>query len=402
MIFSDEKSCTGCSACSSTCPRNAISIVKNEHGFSIPVVDRANCIDCHLCEKVCPQISLSGHGTLEKTYAFIHADVNARKASTSGGFFIAAAAVFIEKGGFVCGCILEQMKPKHIVTNRMEDVFLMHGSKYVQSDIGNCLCKIGDLLLKNIPVLFTGTSCQVAGLKSYLKIKNIKPSQLFCIDFICHGVPSEMIWDDYVKFYEKTYNRRVVDFKFRSKKYGWGKSALGGDYLSSFSYYSPKNNIQKLSPRIDDWSFLSRIWRYIFFSNLCLREVCYNCKYSSLNKPSDITMADFWGIEKTDIQLDYSCGCSLIICNTASGEHFLADLKGMHNIAAVEKRDAISEQLNVHQASPSGSNKEKFWNDYLKYGFPYVLNYYFNYNSRGIIKAFIKRLLFEFKLRFLF
>ncbi|MCR5797622.1 MAG: Coenzyme F420 hydrogenase/dehydrogenase, beta subunit C-terminal domain [Eubacterium sp.] len=397
MIVPNEANCTGCTACYTVCPHNAIGLENNDHGFLVATVNESICVDCGICEKTCPQTTSFVQDDLEDTYAFINLDINERCRSTSGGFFISIAKTVLEKGGFVCGCILKDMFPMHILTDSIEQVILMQGSKYVQSYMGDCFSKISDLLKQSVPVFFTGTSCQVAGLKNYLKVKRIDDASLLCADFICHGVPSARIWNDYVQYYETHFKRNALDYKFRSKRYGWGKTALGGDYFSFF-VYDKKGEKGK---GIDDKIYYSRLWRYIFFSNLCLREVCYDCKYTSLNKPSDFTMADFWGVEKIVPELDDGKGCSLIICNSKVGVTFIEDARNAR-IVQVNRDDAISQQVNAHQASLSNDLKDAFWIDYDNNGYAFVINKYFGYNTPGRIKGFIKRVLFQLKLRYLY
>ena len=133
--------------------------------------------------------------------------------------------------------------------------------------------------------------------------KQIDDSLLLCVDFFCHGVPSPLIWKEYINFINNK-KVRATDYKFRSKRHGWGKKAQGGDFLSYLEFDNGK---------IDEWSFKSRLWRYIFFSNLVIRDNCYSCLYASINKPSDITMGDFWGVEKINKKYDDGKGCSLVI-----------------------------------------------------------------------------------------
>lgn len=397
MISTVESNCTACSACYSVCPYNAINFNFNNHGFLVPIINEEICKECGLCEKVCPQINSLEQENLEKTYAFINLNDNERKSSTSGGFFIIAAKMVLESGGYVCGCILKDMKPIHITTNNIEDVKLMHGSKYVQSDINDCFIRISNLLTQSVPILFSGTSCQVAGLKKYLITKKINTSLLICVDFLCHGVPSSKLWNDYVNYYEEAFKRKAIDYKFRSKKYGWGHTALGGDH---FSYFVYKNSREKPT-KIDDKIYYSRIWRSIFFSNLCLREVCFNCKYSSLKKPADITMADFWGVEEILPEIDDGKGCSLIVCNSKLGNNFIKKIKNA-KIITVDKQNAISKQVNAHHASLANEKKNEFWYDYCNKGFKFVLRNYFRYNTVCKIKGFIKRILFKLRLRYLY
>ena len=229
-IETDSKSCCGCTACMSVCPANAIKMISDSEGFYIPQTDGKNCIECGACVRVCPTEKKTSeeHDSGRLIQAFAAKYVNdIRSDSASGGLFPALAKYVLEnKNGWVCGCVLNQesLMPEHIVSNNWLDVQRMQDSKYVQSNMQDCYSRIGELLKKNQMVLFSGTSCQIAGLYSFLDAKRIRKDSLMTVDFFCHGVPSPQIWKEYLSFYKKKKKRTPIGYRFRSKKYGWGSS----------------------------------------------------------------------------------------------------------------------------------------------------------------------------------
>ncbi len=396
-IFVEEDNCTGCGACISSCPKSCIEMKVNQHGFQVPKVDTERCISCNICTSVCPQLNLSANSDdTVGVFAFKINNDSARFNSSSGGFFYAVADYILSIGGYVCGCVLEDLRAVHIISNDLDDIKKMQGSKYVQSDTTNTYGIIEPLIRQGKPVLFSGTPCQVAGFQSFLMAKHLSAENVYCLDFICHGVPSPEIWKSYVDFYKKEKRKNPIDYKFRTKKFGWGKKALGGDYYSYFV-----NNNQKTEEDMN--SFLSRFWRYIFLSNICLRKVCNKCLYSSISKPGDITMADFWGIEKISPEFDDSKGCSLVIIQNKKGEELFKAVKQKEcTIEKVDIHDAFIEQPNVFSPSKANEKEEEFWHDYDEYGFEYVLKKYFGYSNQLKIKGYIKRILFKCKIRYLY
>lgn len=235
-IKTDSQKCCGCTACMAVCPLHAIQMNNDSEGFLCPQVDTKICVECGACIKVCPAEKIE-KSTVKvsdnmQTYA-AKWENNVRSKSASGAFFPANAKyVLEEKKGYVCGCVLNRqtLMPEHIVTNNWPDIQRMQDSKYVQSNMKNCYCEIGELLNKGQIVLFTGTSCQVSGLYSFLEAKHISSENLLTIDFFCHGVPSPKIWKDYLRFYEEKRKRTPIGYRFRSKQYGWGSSSHGSSH----------------------------------------------------------------------------------------------------------------------------------------------------------------------------
>ena len=394
-IKMDSITCSGCKACSSVCGKNAITFHEDKEGFQIPIVDIDKCINCGLCVSTCPALSASYNIRNDyklKAYALQYLNYNIRKKSASGGLFPAFAYYFIEKlNGYVCGCILDKdLVARHIVSNCWNDIERMQDSKYVQSDMGSCICDIIGLLKQDRYVLFSGTSCQVMGLISALKSRHIDRSKLLTIDFFCHGVPSPMVWRDYIKLYNKKSKKKIEGFRFRNKTYGWGKGkeSRGASFLSSWLYDGKYH---------EDTSLLARIWPRIFFSNLCLRSYCHRCPYSQIDKPADITMGDFWGIEFLHPTFDDHKGCSLAIIHNMKAEIFLNKLENIQ-LLEVTIDEIIKKQGNAFSPSQTNEYRTLFWQIYEKKGIKGVLPYFFGYTLKGRVKAFLKIVLFKLHL----
>lgn len=390
--------CSGCSACKAVCPANAIRFGADKEGFPVPLVDESICISCGICVSTCPAIkkyNVNKNSINKTAFAVKNKNESERMRSASGSLFPAIARGFIDSGDYVSGCVLDNMKVKHIVTDHWNDVLRMCDSKYVQSDMNDCFSKIIKLLKKGHRVLFTGTSCQVAGLMQAVKWSKAPEEKLVCVDFFCHGVPSPMIWNEYLEFYKNKKHRNIKDFRFRSKQYGWGKDARGSSYLNSV-FFQKSQNLDECKK--DNFSWASRMWRTIFFSNLCIRSYCYSCPYASVDKPSDITMGDFWGIESIIPEFDDGKGVSLAILHTEKAKNIFEDIKQLDR-KKINLDDCIKGQKNAFVPSNRSTNRDDFWRDYYDKGFSYVASRYFGYTYKNRIKAFIKRILFALKLR---
>ena len=392
-IRTDSSRCSGCTACSSICNLNAISIVEDDEGFSIPVLDEHICVDCGRCVKVCPvqkEYIEEENGKHPKAYAFRTKDSQARRESSSGGFAFSMAKFFIEQlHGTVCGCILDDdLVVRHVVTEDINVVKKMRDSKYVQSCMGNCFQQIRRYLEQGIHVLFTGTSCQVAGLQSYLAQTKIPTEKLLCVDMFCHGVPSPRIWKEYLCFLAEKSHCSITGFRFRSKHLGWGVASKGTGFLGIGYKDTAQGQIANLE---------THLWTELFFSNLCIRSYCHQCPYTKIEKPADITMADFWGIENVDPQFDDGIGTSLLLVQTEKGAQYLSYLYEEKKECNLD--DAIRKQGNAFLPSQPNSQREQFWNDFGEHGLEYCLSKYLNYGMKRKIKDKIKRLMFRLHLR---
>lgn len=224
-LYNNNSDCCGCTACYSICPKNAISMLEDKEGFKYPSINMDMCISCHLCEKVCAfkqskSIKKKNNVSKPQTFAVKHKNLNVRLNSRSGGIFTDLSDYFLKNDGVIYGCILDNtLVVKHIRATNETQRNLMRGSKYVQSDLFNTFAQVKNDLDGSKYVLFTGTSCQIDGLKSFLGKKYEK---LLCVDILCHGVPSPMIFKDFIDWSEKKYDGKVIDVDFRNKKdFGW-------------------------------------------------------------------------------------------------------------------------------------------------------------------------------------
>lgn len=319
-LFKDKKDCCACGACLNICPKQAISMQEDEYGFLYPVIDENKCIKCGLCIKNCGYQHSEPKQSPINTYIAQTLNTDIKK-SASGGVFASIAKQFIEADGVVVGTALEYdngvLEPRYILVDNLLELDKLLGSKYVQSSTNKIYTLVREHLLKEKKVLFTGTPCQVDGLKSYL---GKEYENLFCIDIICHGVPSKRLFQDYIKFLEKKYNDKIVDFKFRDKTNGWGLTA---NAYTANAYTANAGN--KLIP-----CYMSSYYD-MFLKSYTYRFNCYSCKYANKHRVGDFTIGDYWGVEiehpevlvSNDGDINEKQGVSCIIVNNEQGKVLL-------------------------------------------------------------------------------
>ena len=303
--------CVGCGACANTCPKNCLNMITDKNGFLHPEIQRDNCIICGDCEKVCPVINKNpkGKGSIQ-SYAVYSKNDTVRTSSSSGGLFYTVAKYIIENGGIVYGAAFnEKLYLRHKGVDSVEDLSLLQGSKYIQSDINLCFSEIKKHLITNRPVLFCGTPCQVEGLLCYLK-KSYE--NLFTLDFICHGVPSPKVWQEYIKHQENVFSSKVYSTYFRDKSNGW---------LSFSSKLKFVNNTEYLEVHHKD------AYMKVFLQNISLRKSCYSCKFKGMNRNSDITMGDLWGIKNILPHITDDKGVSVVFVQSEKGKYLLEQVK---------------------------------------------------------------------------
>lgn len=329
----DKQHCCGCAACVQRCPKHCISVQEDAEGFLYPKVDLSRCIDCGLCEKVCPELHAASARKPLATYAGKHKNDEIREGSSSGGVFTALAEKVIEAGGVVFGARFDaNWETMHDYTETIAGLSAFRGSKYMQSRIGNSYTLAEQFLKSGRTVLFTGTPCQIAGLKLFLR-KDY--DQLLTVDVICHGAPSPGVWRQYLQEeIARQRNRknanlpspisgsdvRVVDIAFRNKVPGWKK-------------YSFALTLSATGKNGKDFSFCSRIpftenlFMQGFLADLYLRPSCYACPAKGGQSNSDLTLGDFWGIQHVMPQLDDDKGISVVLVNTEKGQTLLDQTK---------------------------------------------------------------------------
>lgn len=290
--------CNGCSSCSQKCPTAAITMEYNAEGFLYPVVDPDKCIHCGACTTACPECNPPRQQKIPKVCYAVQCDDELRMQASSGGVFPQIARIILEQGGYVAGAVYaKDFSVKHIVSNQMEDIQAMQTSKYVQSDLRELLPRIQELLDSDQTVLFTGCACQTAAVQAFL---GKEYDNLYTIDVACHGVPSPGVFRDHV---QEISNRigAIDKLNFRDKKMsGWN---------SELSYV-----LQSGETLVDR----NGIYMYAFLNNIILRKSCYNCSFKE-KKNSDMSIADFWGIQQILPDFEDGLGTSYVTVNSVKG-----------------------------------------------------------------------------------
>lgn len=302
MIHIKNKTeCCGCGACAQRCPRQCIQMQSDKEGFAYPVIDTKQCSDCGLCNKVCPVINQQPTQQPIATYAATNNNLAIRENSSSGGIFTLLAQETIDNEGVVFGATFnEKWQVVHAYTGEANGIKQFRGSKYVQSHIGDSYAVAERFLKEGKEVLFSGTPCQIAGLKRFLRkeYKNLKT-----VDFVCHGVPSPWVWEKYLDEVCRANDIATIsDIQFRNKAEGWKKFSLQITYTGNDG-----------KERIFREPLNENIYLRCFLSDLCLRPSCHQCPARSGKSGSDITIADLWGAQHICPEIDDNRGLSLIL-----------------------------------------------------------------------------------------
>lgn len=352
-VLKDKTACTGCGACASICPKGAIAMKADAEGFLYPSVDPALCIGCDLCEKRCP----SGHAPAETSPLILgaqHKDEAVRAASSSGGVFTALARQTLAKGGVVFGAAFDpSLRVEHIGAFDETELAEMRGSKYVQSDAADAIANAAALLEREIPVLFSGTPCQIAGLLA--KVGKKHRDRLLTVDFVCHGVPSPGVFASYIRSLEAERGKRVVGYTFRDKRNGWKDFSA----VATFEDGSEHVGSQRDEPYL-----------YGFLQNLYLRPSCMRCDHlRGRHHPADITIADLWGAQEICPQRDDDMGLSLVMANTKRGRAALDACHSALTMFPVELDGMLRVNPSIEVPAKAHEKRARFFAEYQKYGF---------------------------------
>lgn len=349
-----EKNCCICGNCVQRCPKEAISLTKNFNTFNYPEINYNLCNGCNRCETVCPTLNELNQQQSLGAYMAKNINLTERKLSSSGGMFSVFANYIIENNGLVCGAAFGGLKVKHIIVDNKADLYKLRGSKYVQSDLGDCFEQIEKYLDNNRLVLFVGCPCQTAALRTYLK-KDYS-NQLYLVDFICHGMLSQSLFDDYIKYLEKKYKSRVVSFSFRDKTDGWIESG-------------PKVKFE--NGKVKRWPLYEDTYMQGYFSAVCMKNSCYTCKYKDFHSGSDITFADYWGCEILDPEFYDFYGVSAVVINNENGNLLFNNISNNIEYKAVDLENIVKYNSGLIKPFEEGKDRSLFM-DKIKNGSTYI------------------------------
>lgn len=350
LTIQDKSACCGCQACYDACPAKCISMVADAEGFLYPKVNQADCLDCHLCEKICPQINGAypkEAGSPAACYAAFANDDVTRLQSTSGGIFSLLAEAVLRKGGVVFGARFDDsFAVFHSFTETEAGFSPFRGSKYAQSDLQGAYSQVHQFLKSTRPVLFSGTPCQIAGLRSFLRDKEY--DNLFLVSIVCRGVPSPRIWKDYLG--NLSGKQLPTSVNMRNKDNGW----------SRYKLVIRRDGQTLLDRQGTDTPFMRA-----FLMNLTLRPSCYSCHFRG-NHGSDLTLGDYWGVERFHPDMADDKGTSVILAYSEKGRKLLEGL----DVTLHESRyeDALQDNPAIVSPPPEPADRARFWKDYQKHG----------------------------------
>lgn len=340
------KSCCGCSGCEQMCPKNCISMKPDHEGFLYPEVDESICIECGICIKHCPILTDVSRCNIPKVYAAKYKDRGSTFKSTSGGLFIPIAKSVLSMGGVVFGCAYdENLVAKHIKVETEDELYRLQSSKYVQSDTRGIYKQVKTELQNGKEVLFSGTGCQAAGLRSFL---GKDYGNLLITDIVCHGVPSPKLFKNYIDYMGKKLGGTLTSYNFRSKeKRGWDL------------YYKAENGQKSKS----DYGFFDPYYSAFLYCKT-YRESCYECKFANKNRVSDITLADYWGIQKFHPEFFDENGVSLVLVNTEKGKKYLEKIKDKLEIIESDYNKASVMNANLVHPSKRPSCRDSIYDGF--------------------------------------
>ena len=384
MIHIQNKAdCCGCNACGDICPKNAITFGTDPEGFWYPEVDPGKCIECGLCEKVCPVLNVK---ELKKNdlpepvcYAAEHRNLEVIFDSTSGGVFSAMAEILYRSGGYVGGAVFnEDFSVSHYISADKSDLPRLRSSKYLQSSLEGFYARVGALVKAGEQVLVCGTPCQMAGLRAFL---GKDYDNLLIADFICRGINSPKVWQKYLKSFEERYGSPVVYAKAKSKEYGW------------------RNLTQKViladGRHIYETLEQSNFTKGYLRTNVYCRPSCYDCKFKGFPRIADITLADFWGIERVNRSMEKNLGTSLVLLNSQKGVRFFERFQArLHCFPVAFDSILAGNPALTRPLDPPRVDRAQFFRDLDAMSFTQLADKYINTPPSGTkyrLKMFLKR-----------
>ena len=369
-VYEEQSLCCGCAACAYVCPKKAISLQEDSCGFRYPVIDESKCINCGRCIRSCALRNPDVRNTVQTCLAAQCEDDKILDKASSGGVFSALAEVFLEKGGIVCGVQMTKTEGRfvaeHVLISSKNELKDLQGSKYVQSDLANVFSGLETALKEGKSVLFSGTPCQAASVK---KLFQKWSDQFYCIDIVCHGTPSLAFFNSYIENLEKLKKAEVTDYTFRDKEKGWGH--IQGHYTLLFD--------DGRTVEVANDNMRCSYYR-LFLDGETYRPSCYNCQYANSGRVGDLTIGDFWGIQKNNAALLKNNGgpfikqkgISCILVNTAHGEQLMREYGQRLITRAVPVEEAIKGNSQLRHPTGHSKLREVVLKAYVEQGYSKV------------------------------
>lgn len=368
----EKRNCCGCNACYDVCPKDAITLSTDIEGFWYPRVDIDKCINCGLCERTCPQLHIE---TLKKNdfeypvcFAAIHKNIEVRFGSTTGGLFSALAEKMYREGGYVGGAIYDKnFSVSHFISNNPSDLTLLRQSKYSQSQTCGIYKEVKRLLVAGEKVLICGTPCQMAALRRFL---NKDYENLIIVDFICKSITSPKFYAKYLDYWERKVGSQLISFKFKDKELGWRSLVKRFDFKNGKTIYS----------RAQD----NDLYSMAYHGNIVSRPSCYSCQFKGFPRMSDITIADFWGVEKYTYlkDIDDNAGTSAVMCNSSKGLAFYKQLKNIISLETTIEKILPGNPALLHEQKMPMMNRDAFFRDLDRKAIEEVVPQYFSFHEK--------------------
>lgn len=373
-VLFDMKKCSGCRACEKSCTVHAITMQKNEEGFLYPIIDETKCVDCGKCTKVCPVENTKGMKPLA-VYAAVHNVQKILMDSSSGGMFTAVSQPILDADGTVFGCMMDsEFSVVHQAATDADTFARMRGSKYVQSNAMNTYLEVKNLLKIGRQVLYTGTPCQIAGLKSYL---GKEYTNLLTVDLVCHGVPSPELFKQHIKWLESRCHGKLDSYSFRSKI-----KAKGQDNLYYYFYYYENFKKSKHGPASLDPYFNA------FRKRKTYRESCYQCQFACGERCGDLTIGDYWKVERFHPELKGIPGVSILCINSEKGMEAFKGFKGNLRLVKSDMKEVQKVCTNMREPSSRPSERDEVYKYIAEHGYEVWANDYLKSKRYKLMRVF--------------
>lgn len=381
-LVKSSTDCSGCGACMAVCPKQAITMRPGENGCLYPVIDEGNCVHCGKCQHICEYAGGTAGGNLPRSvYAAAGKDADLVRNSASGGVFATLAKSWIQAGGMVAGAVMDcggGVKVYHVLSDKPEDVRRMQGSKYVQSDAWRCYVDVQAALKDGKRVLFSGTPCQTAAIRALTG----DPEHLITVELICHGVPPQTMLDEYVRILSKRFGGKLMDFTFREKR-------VPKSFCARMDIQKGKR-VRSLYLRSHELSFYKH-----FLEGTIYRENCYSCPYAKQERGSDLTIGDYWGVEKYH-QDDFASGAmekrsdwSCILVGSAKGEALLKQHGGTMTVHPSRLEWAMAENHQLRHPMQKPASRSEVLHLYQTGGYSAVENSFIHKHG-GRLRYFLR------------